>query len=411
LRRLTLTQWILVSMVAGLALGVLSPRWAIILEPLSVVFLRMIKSLIVPLIFSTLVVGVAGHGDDMGRVGRLAARSFVYFEVVTTIALVVGLVVVNVVQPGRGVSLTAVPSEQGNQLAGQMSTLAEVLEHIVPVSVFDAAAHNEALQVVFWALLFAVALSRVRGVAKERILGVCEGLAEVTFRMVAIVMVFAPIGIASALAATIGHHGLGVLGSLGKLVLTIYIALIIFCALVFVPIIVLAKVPLGAFLRAVQEPALIAFSTSTSEAAMPVSIENMVSMGVPRRIAAFVIPAGYTFNLDGSTLYLAVTSMFAAQAAGLALPLGRQLVMMLTLMLMSKGVAGVPRASLVILAGALVTFGLPAQAVALILGVDAFMDMARTTVNVVGNCVASAVLAQWDGGLGRPDPEVMAAGD
>jgi proton glutamate symport protein len=315
------------------------------------------------------------------------------------------------VQPGRGVSLTAVPSEQGNQLAGQMSTLAEVLEHIVPVSVFDAAAHNEALQVVFWALLFAVALSRVRGVAKERILGVCEGLAEVTFRMVAIVMVFAPIGIASALAATIGHHGLGVLGSLGKLVLTIYIALIIFCALVFVPIIVLAKVPLGAFLRAVREPALIAFSTSTSEAAMPVSIENMVAMGVPRRIAAFVIPAGYTFNLDGSTLYLAVTSMFAAQAAGLALPLGRQLVMMLTLMLMSKGVAGVPRASLVILAGALVTFGLPAQAVALILGVDAFMDMARTTVNVVGNCVASAVLAQWDGGLGRPDPEVMAAGD
>jgi proton glutamate symport protein len=410
-RRLTLTQWILVSMVVGVVLGVVSPRWAIILEPLSVVFLRMIKSLIVPLIFSTLVVGVAGHGDDMGRVGRLAVRSFVYFEVVTTIALFVGLVVVNIVQPGRGVSLTAVPAEQGNQLAGQMTTLSEVLEHIVPVSVFDAAAHNEALQVVFWALLFAVALSRVRGPAKERILGLCEGLAEVTFRMVAIVMVFAPIGIGSALAATIGHHGLGVLGSLGKLVLTIYIALIIFCALVFVPIILLAKVPLGAFVRAVRGPALIAFSTSTSEAALPLSIENMVAMGVPRRIAAFVIPAGYTFNLDGSTLYLAVALLFAAQAAGLSLPIGRQLIMMLTLMLMSKGVAGVPRASLVILAGALVTFGLPAQAVALILGVDAFMDMARTTVNVVGNCVASAVLARWEGELGAPDPALVAASD
>jgi proton glutamate symport protein len=225
------------------------------------------------------------------------------------------------------------------------------------------------------------------------------------------VMVFAPIGIGSALAATIGHHGLGVLGSLGKLVLTIYIALIIFCALVFVPIILLAKVPLGAFVHAVRQPALIAFSTSTSEAALPLAIENMVAMGVPRRIVAFVIPAGYTFNLDGSTLYLAVTSLFAAQAAGLSLPFGRQLIMMLTLMLMSKGVAGVPRASLVILAGALVTFGLPAQAVALILGVDAFMDMARTTVNVVGNCVATAVIAKWEGELGAPTPELAAAGD
>ena len=395
-------------MVAGVALGALSPHWAIVLEPLSTVFLRMIKSLIVPLIFSTLVVGIAGHGDDMRRVGRLAVRSFVYFEGVTTLALAVGLIVVNAVQPGRGVNLANASPEQGTQLANQMTTLSGVLEHVVPQSVFDAAARNEVLQIVFWAVLFAIALTRVHGQAKDRLLGFCEGLSEVTFQMVALVMVFAPIGIGSALAATIGHHGLGVLGSLGKLVLTLYIALAIFCLFVFVPIILITKVPLRAFLHAVREPALIAFSTSTSEAALPRAMEAMEAMGVPRRIVAFVIPAGYSFNLDGSTLYLAVTALFAAQAAGLSLPLGHQLIIMLTLMLTSKGVAGVPRASLVVLSGALVAFGLPAQAVALILGVDAFMDMARTMVNVVGNCLASAVLAQWEGELGPPVPEVAA---
>jgi len=384
-------------MVVGVLLGWALPGVAITLEPLSTVFLRMIKSLIVPLVFFTLVVGVAGHGDDLRRIGRLALRSFIYFEVVTTLALVVGLVVANLARPGAGVALAAAPTDEAATLASNMTTVGGVLEHLVPQSIVDAAAHNEVLQVVFWAVLFAVALTRVREPLRGRVLEGAEALAEVTFRMVDLVMWFAPIGIAAALAATVAHHGLGVLGGLGRLVLTLYGALVLFGVAVLVPVALLARVPLGGFLRAVREPAAIAFSTSTSEAALPRAIEAMERFGVPKRIVAFVIPAGYSFNLDGSTLYLAVAALFAAQAGGIAFPIGRQVVMMLTLMLTSKGVAGVPRAGLVVLSSALVTFGLPGQAVALILGVDAFMDMARTTVNVVGNCLASAVLARWEG--------------
>ncbi len=392
-----LKHWILVSMLAGVLLGWALPGVALALEPLSTVFLRMIKSLIVPLVFFTLVVGVAGHGDDLRRIGRLALRSFIYFEVVTTLALVVGLVVANVARPGDGVVLSPAPTDQAATLAGNMTTVGGVLEHVVPQSVVDAAAHNEVLQIVFWAVLFAVALTRVREPLRGRVLQGAEALADVTFRMVDLVMWFAPIGIGAALAATIAHHGLGVLGGLGRLVLTLYVALIIFGICVLCPVALIARIPLGAFLRAVREPAVIAFSTSTSEAALPRAIEAMERFGVPRRIVSFVIPAGYSFNLDGSTLYLAVAALFAAQAGGIVLPLGRQVVMMLTLMLTSKGVAGVPRAGLVVLSGALVAFGLPGQALALILGVDAFMDMARTMVNVVGNCLASAVMARWDG--------------
>jgi proton glutamate symport protein len=393
-RRPSLTHWIVIAMVAGVALGWASPRAALALEPLSTVFLRLIKSLIVPLVASTLVVGIAGHGDDMRRVGRLALRSVIYFEFVTTLALIVGLVVVNLVQPGAGVHL---PADGATALTGNMATLSSVIEHAVPQSIIEAAASNEVLQIVVWTALFAVALTRVRAPAKERLLGFSESVAEVTFRMVDLVMWFAPFGIGAALAATIARHGLGVLGSLGQLVLTLYVALIVFCVVVLVPVALVTGVPLRAFLRAVREPALIAFSTSTSEAALPRAIEAMEALGVPRRIVSFVIPAGYSFNLDGSTLYLAVAALFAAQAGGMHLSVGRQVVLMLTLMLTSKGVAGVPRASLVILSGAVVAFGLPAQAVALILGVDAFMDMARTTVNVVGNCLATVVVARWEG--------------
>jgi proton glutamate symport protein len=396
---MNLTRWIVVAMVVGIAIGGAFPAVGIAIDPLSTVFLRMIKSLIVPLIFSTLVVGIAGHGDDMRRVGRLAVRSLVYFEVVTTLALAVGLLVVNVAAPGAGVNLPAAPAEPGT--LSSSPTFASVLEHLVPQSIAEAATRNEVLQIVFWAVLFAVALSRARGSAKTTMLGFCESLSEVTFRMVDLVMMFAPIGIAAALAATIGRHGLGVLGNLGKLVLTLYVALAVFLLLVLLPVALLARVPLRAFLRAIREPALIAFSTSTSEAALPRAMEQMERLGVPRRIVAFVLPAGYSFNLDGSTLYLAVAALFAAQAAGIAMPLSRQLIMMLTLMLTSKGVAGVPRASLVILSGALASFGLPVQAVALILGVDAFMDMARTTVNVIGNCLATVVVARWEGELPR----------
>jgi proton glutamate symport protein len=394
--RIGLTRAIVIALIVGIAVGAWLPAVGIAVEPLGTVFLRMIKSLVVPLIFATLVVGIAGHGDDMKSVGRLAFRSIVYFEVVTTLALVVGLLVVDVMRPGAGVDLSTVAPEQGTELASKMTTFSGFLEHVVPQSIVDAAAHNEALQIVFWAILFAVALTRVKPAPRSTMLAFCESLAEVTFRMVDLVMLFAPIGVGAAIAATIGHHGLGVLGTLGKLVLALYVALVIFVILVYLPVAIAARVPVRAFLKAIREPALIAFSTSTSEAALPSSLEQMEAFGIPRRIVAFVIPTGYSFNLAGSTLYLAVTALFAAQAGGVAMPVSRQIIMMLTLMLTSKGVAGVSRAGLVILAGALAEFGLPVQAVALILGVDVFMDMARTTVNVVGNCLAAAVMARWE---------------
>ncbi|MGH7645110.1 MAG: dicarboxylate/amino acid:cation symporter [Gemmatimonadales bacterium] len=396
LRSRTLTQWILVAMALGTLLGWAAPDVATALRPLSTIFLRMIKSIIVPLIFGTLVVGIAGHGDDLKRVGRLAFKSIVYFEIVTTLALVIGLVAVNLTKPGVGVGLQA-PAATGEQLAGQQTTLGGILTHIVPQSFFEAAVHNEVLQVVFWSILFGVALTQVRGRPKEVMLHACEALTEVMFKFTGIVMKYAPIGIGAAIAVTVGHSGLGVLTNLGKLILTLYAALVVFGLLVLWPVARIAKVPIRPFIRAVKEPALIAFSTTSSEAALPKAMERMEAFGVPRRIVAFVMPTGYSFNLDGTTLYLAVASIFAAQAAGIDLSPSQQLLMMVTLMITSKGVAGVPRAALVILSGVLVSFHLPLEAVAVILGVDELMDMARTTVNLVGNCLATVVMARWEG--------------
>jgi proton glutamate symport protein len=404
LRRINLTGWILIATVMGVILGWLDHDvWlntdlTVIFQPLSSIFLRMIKSIVVPLLFGSLVVGIAGHGDDLKQVGRLAIRSLLYFEVVTTLALAIGLIAVNLAKPGIGVSL-AVSAEQGKQFANTPTTLSGVLEHTVPASFFDAAAKNEVLQVVFFSLLFAAGLSQVKGKAKDTMLAFCESLSEVMFKFTGIVMKFAPIGIAAAIGATISKSGIHILGNLGLLVGTLYGALIVFVVVVLVPVALVARIPLRHFWRWVREPWLIAFSTASSEAALPLAMENMEKFGVPRRIVAFVLPTGYSFNLDGSTLYLAVASVFVAQAAGIDMTLGNQLVMMLTLMLTSKGVAAVPRASLVILSGTLASFGLPLEGVAVILGVDAFMDMARTSVNLVGNCLASAVMARWEGEL------------
>jgi proton glutamate symport protein len=342
------------------------------------------------------VIGIAGHGDDMKRVGRLALKALLYFEVVTTIALFIGLAAVNLTRPGVGIRLTA-SAQTGQQLAQTRPTASQFLEHVVPTSVFDAMAKNEVLQIVFWSVLFAVGLSQVRGRPKEVMLGALEGLAETIFKMVGVIMKYAPIGIGAAIAVTVGHSGIGVLVNLGKLILTLYGALIVFALLVLLPIAVIAKVPLKKFGRAVKEPALIAFSTTSSDAALPRAMQAMEAVGVPRRIVAFVMPTGYSFNLDGTTLYLSLASIFAAQAAGIHLSFGHQLAMMFTLMLTSKGVAAVPRASLVILAGTLASFGLPLEAVAVILGVDELMDMARTTVNLIGNCLATVVMARWEG--------------
>jgi proton glutamate symport protein len=405
LRRISQTQWIVVSMVVGVLLGYLFPDHppgekgfqASDLRVLSTIFLRMIKSLIVPLLLSTLVVGIAGHGDDMKRVGRLAFRSILYFELVTTLALVVGLLAVNIVKPGIGVNLSSATTEAGVEFAKKQTTLSGVIEHTVPQSFFEAAAANEVLQIVFFAIIFAVALSQVQGPAKTFMLSACESLSEVMFKFVGIVMKFAPFGIGAAIAVTVGKSGLGVLRNLGVLVLTLYGALIVFVLVVLVPVAIAFKVPLRRFWQAVKEPWLIAFTTASSEAALPLALQRMERLGVPRRIVSFVLPTGYSFNLDGSTLYLALASVFVAQAAGIDMPVGTQILMMLTLMLTSKGVAAVPRASLVILSGALTQFGLPLQGVAVILGVDALMDMARTSINLVGNCLATVVMARWEG--------------
>ncbi len=392
-------------MIAGVAIGYLFPARpagqkgfeASDLQLLSNIFLRAIKSLIVPLLASTLIVGIAGHGDDMKRVGKLALRSIIYFEIVTTAALAVGLLAVNLVKPGVGVNLTGGSMEAGAELAKTRTTFVGLIEHTVPQSIFRAAADNEVLQVVFYSIIFAVALSQVKGPAKTFMLSFFESVSEVMFKFVAIVMKFAPIGIGAAIAVTVGQSGLGVLRNLGVLVLTLYGALVAFILFVLLPIALYFRVPLRRFWKATKEPWLIAFTTASSEAALPLALQRMERLGVPRRIVSFVLPTGYSFNLDGTTLYLALASVFVAQAAGIDMPVSEQILMMLTLMLTSKGVAAVPRAALVILSGALAQFNLPLQGVAVILGVDALMDMARTSINLVGNCLATVVMARWEG--------------
>ncbi len=401
-KKISLTHWIMIMMVLGALFGWLFPAESQNVKVVSNIFMRMIKSIIVPILFSTLVVGIAGHTDDLKKVGRLALRSIFYFEVVTSLALVIGLVAVNIVQPGVGVTL---PKSATAVVQPVKMTAAELLEHVVPKSFIEAAANNDVLQVVFFSILFAVAITQIKGKPKETMLNFFEGLSEVMFKFTGIVMKFAPLGIGAAIAYTVGHSGLSVLVNLGKLVLTLYGALFAFLLLVFIPVMIIAKIPVKAFLKAVKEPALIAFSTTSSDAALPDALKQMIKFGVPKRIVSFVLPTGYSFNLDGTTLYLAVASIFVAQAAGVQMTWENQAIMMLTLMLTSKGVAAVPRASLVILSGTLAAFNLPLEGVAVILGVDELMDMARTTVNLVGNCLASAVMARWEGELG-PGAEV-----
>jgi proton glutamate symport protein len=398
IKNISLTKWIVIAMITGAVCGLLFPEESVNIRVISNVFLRMIRTIIVPLLFGTLTVGIAGHSDDLKVIGKLALKTLVYFEIVTSLALLIGLCAVNLVQPGVGISL-AVQAPAEAQIAQNKITFVGMIEHIVPKSFFESAANNEVLQVVFFSILFGIALTQVRGKPKETMLNFCEGLSEVMFKFTNIVMKFAPFGIGAAMWYTVGHSGLSVLINLGKLVLTLYGALAVFILLVFLPVILVARIPVKQFLNAIKEPALIAFTTTSSDAALPDAFKKMIAFGVPKRIVAFVMPTGYSFNLDGSTLYLSIASVFVAQAAGVHMPLSQQLLMMLTLMITSKGVAAVPRASLVILSGTLVSFGLPLEGIAVILGVDEVMDMARTTVNLIGNCLASAVMARWEGEL------------
>jgi proton glutamate symport protein len=401
LRRVSLNQWIILAMMVGILFGWLAPEAAKHLKIGSTIFINLIKCIIVPLVFATLVIGIAGHTDDLKAVGRLALKSIIYFQIVTTLALFIGMGAANLAKPGMGVTLGG-SAETGKAFAARQISFAALLEHLAPKSLFDAAARNDVLQVVVFAILFGVALTRVKGKPKQTMLDFFEGLSEVMFKFTGIVMWFAPFGVGAAIAYTVGESGLRVLVNLGQLVLALYAALAVFVLAVLVPVMVLARIPMGTFLKAVREPALLAFSTASSEAALPDSWRVMEKFGVPRRIASFVLPTGLSFNLAGSTLYLALASLFVAQAAGMNLTFGQQLTIMLTLMLTSKGVAGVPRASLVILSATLVTFGLPLEGVAVILAVDAFLDMGRTDVNLVGNCLATAVMARWEGELDIP---------
>jgi len=391
----TLTQQIFIGLAIGIVIGWLvseyHPTWAPYFRPFSQLFLRLIKMVIAPLIFGTLVAGIAGAGH-VKVVGRMGLRAIIYFEVVTTIALVIGLIAVNTIRPGVGVNLPPTKSD----IIATPQTWDQVLLHVVPESIIDAMAKGDVLQIVVFSIIFAIALGMI-GERGRPVVVWCEALAETMFKFTNIVMHYAPIGVGAAIAYTVGHGGLRVLWNLAWLIGTLYIALTVFVLGVLLPIALLFGVPIRKFVKAVKEPAVIAFSTTSSEAALPRAMEVLERLGVPRRIVAFVLPLGYSFNLDGTTLYLSLASIFVAQAAGIHLSIGQQITMLLTLMLTSKGVAGVPRASLVILAGTLASYGLPLEGVTLILGVDELMDMARTMVNVIGNCLATVVVAKWEG--------------
>ncbi len=380
-----------IGVVVGILINKLHPELAPYAKVFSDVFLRLIKMIIAPLIFATLVAGIAGAGH-FKDVGRMGLRAIIYFEIVTTLALLIGLVIVNVLKPGVGVVLPV----NATQASQAPQTWDQILLHVIPTSVIDAMAKGDVLQIVVFSMLFAVALGMI-GEKGRPVVAFCESLAETMFRLTNIIMNYAPVGVAAAIAYTIGVSGVDVLKNLLGLIGALYLGLIIFMVLVLVPVALIFKVPLRRFFKYAKEPWLIAFSTSTSEAALPLAMENMEAMGVPRRIVSFVLPLGYTFNLDGTTLYLSMASIFVAQAAGVDLTVGQQITMMLTLMLTSKGVAGVPRAAIVILAGTLASYNLPLEGVTLLLGVDAIMDMARTSVNVVGNCLATVVVAKWEG--------------
>lgn len=394
-----LTFFIFLALVLGIIFGWLAPSIAVKMQPLADMFLRMVKMIIAPLIFATLVVGIAGHGD-IKHLGKIGLKTIIYFEIVTTLALILGLVMANVFKPGIGfnidlnsVSMAAVEKMQNVQIDHSFSHL---LVDMVPTSVFKSMAEGNLLQIVVFAIFFALAICAV-GQKARPVLDFLQSTCEIMFKFTEYVMYFAPIGVFGAISATIGQNGIGILANYAKLIGITYFSLILFVIIVLAIVCRIIKIPFRALIKALKEPALLAFTTASSEAALPKAMEVMEKFGVPKNIVSFVMPTGYTFNLDGSTLYLALTALFCAQIAGINISIEQQILIMLTLMLTSKGIAGVPRVSLVVLTGTLSGFNLPVVGVAILLGIDQILDMGRTTVNLIGNCVATTVVARWEG--------------
>ena len=393
-----LTTFIFAALIAGILFGWIAPDWAAKMQPLADVFLKMVKMIIAPLIFATLVVGIAGHGD-VKNLGKIGLKTIVYFEVATTLALIIGLVMANVLKPGEGfnidlstISMSALNNMEQIKVDHSFS---HMLLDLVPSSIFQALAEGSLLQIVVFAIFFSLAICAV-GQKARPVLDFMQSTCDIMFKFTEYVMYFAPMGVFGAISATIGQNGIGILTNYAKLIGVTYLSLIVFVVLILIIVCKIIKVPFRGLLRAIKEPSLLAFSTASSEAALPKAMEAMEKFGVPKNIVSFVMPTGYTFNLDGSTLYLTLTTLFCAQVVGIDLSFEQQILIMLTLMLTSKGVAGVPRVSLVVLTGTLHTFGLPVEGVAILLGIDQILDMGRTTVNLAGNCVATTVVAKWE---------------
>ncbi len=394
-RRKSLTTWIMLSMLAGAEFGEDFPQVAIHLNIISKIFLNLIKTIIAPLLFGTLVVGIAGH-SNLKQVGRMGWKSILYFEVISTLALFIGLLAINLSKAGTGVVLSP-EMAKGSIPQVPPQTWDQIILHVFPENIAKSIAEGQVLQIVVFSILFGIAVALVKEKYRRPMVNFAESLSEVMFKFTNMIMYFAPFAVFAALAYSVGHMGISILVNLGQLLATLYMALFFFLIFILLPVALIVRIPVLKFLKAITEPATLAFATTSSEAALPIAMENMERFGVPRKIVAFVIPTGYSFNLDGTTLYLALASIFIAQIAGISLSFETQIVMMVTLMLTSKGVAGVPRASLVILLGTASNFGLPLWPIFIILGIDELMDMARTAVNVIGNCLATTVIARWEG--------------
>jgi len=390
-----LTAWILFSMPLGIAIGTEWPQLASEANIFSKIFLKLIKCIIGPLIFGTLVVGIAGHGD-IKKVGKMAWKSLVYFEIITTLAIVIGLVAINFSQAGKGISI---PKSNSTEILPiqKPKSVSEIILHAFPENIAKTVAEGEVLQLVIFSMLFGIALSLTPIKEKKIFLDFAESLSHVMFKFTEIVMYLAPVGVCAAMAYTVGHMGIGILVNLFQLLATLYVALLALVVLVFIPTAIVFKINILHFFKAIVKPVSLAFATTSSEAALPSAMEAMTKLGVSKKVVSFVMPMGYSFNLDGTSLYLSLASVFVAQAAGIELSWEQQISMVFLLMLTSKGVAGVPRASLIILLGAMAQFNLPVEPVFIILGIDELMDMARTSINVTGNCLASAVIAKLEG--------------